>query len=87
MYQNFVAKLLDFGLARLGPPVDKSHVTTQAVGTYGYAAPEYINTGKLMFTYSDTIRLHNMNLIYLKLLEIMCHEHGHFLHLITVYTF
>ncbi|XP_057516629.1 probable serine/threonine-protein kinase CST [Amaranthus tricolor] len=45
--QNFEAKLSDFGLARLGPPVDKSHVTTQAVGTYGYAAPEYINTGHL----------------------------------------
>ena len=44
-FQNFEAKLSDFGLARLGPPVDKSHVTTQAVGTYGYAAPEYINTG------------------------------------------
>ncbi|KAL2895196.1 putative serine/threonine-protein kinase CST [Bienertia sinuspersici] len=42
--ENYVAKLSDFGLARLGPPVDKSHVTTQAVGTYGYAAPEYINT-------------------------------------------
>ncbi|XP_021754477.1 probable serine/threonine-protein kinase CST [Chenopodium quinoa] len=45
--ENFGAKLSDFGLARIGPPVDKSHVTTQAVGTYGYAAPEYINTGHL----------------------------------------
>ncbi|KAJ8433564.1 hypothetical protein Cgig2_018117 [Carnegiea gigantea] len=45
--KEFVAKLSDFGLARLGPPIDKSHVTTQAVGTYGYAAPEYINTGHL----------------------------------------
>lgn len=45
--ENFAAKLSDFGLARIGPPVDKSHVTTQAVGTYGYAAPEYINTGHL----------------------------------------
>ncbi|KAH9612212.1 hypothetical protein KSS87_021861 [Heliosperma pusillum] len=42
--ENYNAKLSDFGLARLGPPVDKSHVTTAAVGTYGYAAPEYINT-------------------------------------------
>ncbi|XP_021838252.2 probable serine/threonine-protein kinase CST [Spinacia oleracea] len=45
--ENFGAKLSDFGLARMGPPVDRSHVTTQAVGTYGYAAPEYINTGHL----------------------------------------
>lgn len=47
LHENYNAKLSDFGLARLGPPVDKSHVTTQAVGTYGYAAPEYINTGHL----------------------------------------
>ncbi|KAL9261467.1 putative serine/threonine-protein kinase CST [Drosera capensis] len=45
--QDFNAKLSDFGLARLGPANGSSHVTTQAVGTYGYAAPEYISTGHL----------------------------------------
>lgn len=45
--EDYVAKLSDFGLARLGPPIDKSHVTTKAMGTYGYVAPEYINTGHL----------------------------------------
>ncbi|KAL8144278.1 hypothetical protein V2J09_017310 [Rumex salicifolius] len=45
--ENYGAKLSDFGLARLGPSNGKSHVTTQAVGTYGYAAPEYIATGHL----------------------------------------
>ncbi|KAJ7957974.1 Protein kinase [Quillaja saponaria] len=40
-------KLSDFGLARSGPSSSKSHVTTQKIGTYGYAAPEYVATGHL----------------------------------------
>ncbi|KZV51530.1 putative receptor-like protein kinase-like [Dorcoceras hygrometricum] len=41
------AKLSDFGLARLGPTDGLSHVSTAVVGTVGYAAPEYIQTGRL----------------------------------------
>ncbi|PIN07862.1 Serine/threonine protein kinase [Handroanthus impetiginosus] len=41
------AKLSDFGLARLGPPEGLTHVSTAVVGTMGYAAPEYIQTGRL----------------------------------------
>ncbi|CAK9159654.1 unnamed protein product [Ilex paraguariensis] len=41
------AKLSDFGLARLGPSDGLSHVSTAIVGTVGYAAPEYIQTGRL----------------------------------------
>ncbi|KAI3705328.1 hypothetical protein L1987_75564 [Smallanthus sonchifolius] len=41
------AKLSDFGLARLGPKEGYSHVTTAVVGTMGYSAPEYIQTGRL----------------------------------------
>ncbi|XP_050384995.1 serine/threonine-protein kinase PCRK1-like [Argentina anserina] len=41
------AKLSDFGLARLGPSDGVSHVSTAVVGTVGYAAPEYIQTGHL----------------------------------------
>ncbi|KAL6346057.1 hypothetical protein AAG906_025337 [Vitis piasezkii] len=36
-----------FGLAKLGPSGGESHVTTRVMGTYGYAAPEYIATGHL----------------------------------------
>uniref|UniRef100_A0A0A9HNT6 non-specific serine/threonine protein kinase n=1 Tax=Arundo donax TaxID=35708 RepID=A0A0A9HNT6_ARUDO len=43
---NWNAKLSDFGLARLGPQ-EGSHVSTAVVGTIGYAAPEYIHTGRL----------------------------------------
>ncbi|KAL6609710.1 hypothetical protein ACP70R_039679 [Stipagrostis hirtigluma subsp. patula] len=44
---SFNAKLSDFGLAKLGPVGDKSHVSTRVMGTYGYCAPEYAMTGKL----------------------------------------
>ncbi|KAJ9185222.1 hypothetical protein P3X46_004880 [Hevea brasiliensis] len=44
---NYNAKLSDFGLARDGPTGDKSHVSTRVMGTYGYAAPEYVATGHL----------------------------------------
>ncbi|MCO5593659.1 hypothetical protein L7F22_047675 [Adiantum nelumboides] len=44
---DYTAKLSDFGLARDGPQGDKSHVSTRVMGTYGYAAPEYVMTGHL----------------------------------------
>lgn len=44
---DFNAKLSDFGLAKLGPVNGRSHVTTRIMGTYGYAAPEYMATGHL----------------------------------------
>ncbi|KAG7966938.1 hypothetical protein I3843_08G074400 [Carya illinoinensis] len=44
---DYNAKLSDFGLAKLGPASGYSHVTTRVMGTYGYAAPEYIATGHL----------------------------------------
>ncbi|CAO2835229.1 unnamed protein product [Amaranthus hypochondriacus] len=45
--ENFKAKLSDFGLAREGPTPGSSHVSTAVVGTHGYAAPDYIETGRL----------------------------------------
>lgn len=44
---DFNPKLSDFGLAKLGPTGDKSHVSTRVMGTYGYCAPEYALTGQL----------------------------------------
>ncbi|KAF1888876.1 hypothetical protein Lal_00036918, partial [Lupinus albus] len=44
---GFQPKLSDFGLAKLGPVGDKSHVSTRVMGTYGYCAPEYAMTGQL----------------------------------------
>ncbi|CAM6037431.1 unnamed protein product [Sphagnum compactum] len=44
---EYTAKLSDFGLAKDGPEGDKTHVSTRVMGTYGYAAPEYVMTGHL----------------------------------------
>ncbi|KAL2936827.1 putative serine/threonine-protein kinase PBL21 [Bienertia sinuspersici] len=44
---DFNARLSDFGLAKLGPVGDKTHVSTRVMGTYGYCAPEYAMSGKL----------------------------------------
>ncbi|XP_021908611.1 probable serine/threonine-protein kinase PBL19 isoform X1 [Carica papaya] len=45
--EEWNAKLSDFGLARLGPQEGSTHVSTAVVGTLGYAAPEYVQTGRL----------------------------------------
>ncbi|GMP57519.1 hypothetical protein CsSME_00021577 [Camellia sinensis var. sinensis] len=45
--ERYHPKLSDFGLAKLGPTGDKSHVSTRVMGTYGYCAPEYAMTGQL----------------------------------------
>ncbi|GLT92354.1 hypothetical protein SLE2022_101940 [Rubroshorea leprosula] len=45
--EQWNAKLSDFGLARLGPSEGLTHVSTAVVGTMGYAAPEYVGTGRL----------------------------------------
>ncbi|KAK6937660.1 Protein kinase domain [Dillenia turbinata] len=45
--KEFNAKLSDFGLAKLGPVGDNSHVSSRVMGTYGYCAPEYQRTGQL----------------------------------------
>ncbi|KAI3716658.1 hypothetical protein L1987_67679 [Smallanthus sonchifolius] len=47
--ENWNAKLSDFGFAREGPLDGRTHVSTSVVGTKGYAAPEYVQTGRLTF--------------------------------------
>lgn len=44
---EYEAKLSDFGLAKDGPTGDRTHISTNVMGTQGYAAPEYIATGRL----------------------------------------
>ncbi|XP_009377357.2 probable receptor-like protein kinase At2g42960 [Pyrus x bretschneideri] len=43
---EFNAKVSDFGLAKLLGS-GESHITTRVMGTFGYVAPEYANTGLL----------------------------------------
>ncbi|KAI3904424.1 hypothetical protein MKW98_014604 [Papaver atlanticum] len=61
---DFNAKLSDFGLAKMGPEGSETHVTTRVMGTYGYAAPEYVNTGHLT-TRSD---VYSFGVVLLELL-------------------
>ncbi|KAL5209693.1 hypothetical protein ABZP36_005316 [Zizania latifolia] len=45
--EDFRPKLSDFGLAKVGPVGDRTHVSTRIMGTYGYCAPDYLHSGKL----------------------------------------
>ncbi|KAG0453458.1 hypothetical protein HPP92_024762 [Vanilla planifolia] len=45
--EGYYPKLSDFGLAKLAPMGDDTHVSTRVMGTYGYCAPEYAKTGQL----------------------------------------
>lgn len=62
--ENFNPKLSDFGLAKLGPTGDKTHVSTRVMGTYGYCAPEYASTGQLT-TKSD---IYSFGVVFLELI-------------------
>ena len=62
--QDFNPKLSDFGLAKLGPTGDKSHVSTRVMGTYGYCAPEYVLTGQLT-TKSD---VYSFGVVFLEII-------------------
>ena len=62
--ENFNAKLSDFGLAKLGPTGNKSHISTRVMGTYDHCAPEYALTGQLT-TKSD---LYSFGVVFLEII-------------------
>ncbi|XP_073129762.1 probable serine/threonine-protein kinase PBL3 [Henckelia pumila] len=62
---EFNAKLSDFGLARPGPKEGNTHTSTEVRGTRGYAAPEYVATGKL----STKCDVYSFGVVLLELLS------------------
>ncbi|KAI3456433.1 hypothetical protein Pfo_013096 [Paulownia fortunei] len=63
--ENFNPKLSDFGLAKLGPTGGQDHVSTRVMGTYGYCAPEYAQTGQLT-TKSD---VYSFGVVFLEIIS------------------
>lgn len=47
--KDYHPKLSNFGLAKVGPVGEKTHVSTRVMGTHGCCAPEYAMTGQLTF--------------------------------------
>ncbi|KAK4491945.1 hypothetical protein RD792_002728, partial [Penstemon davidsonii] len=63
--ERFNPKLSDFGLAKLGPTGEQDHVSTRVMGTYGYCAPEYAQTGQLT-TKSD---VYSFGVVFLEIIS------------------
>ncbi|KAL4194285.1 hypothetical protein AMTRI_Chr05g67850 [Amborella trichopoda] len=82
--ENLEAKVADFGLSRLGPTEDDTHIWTIAAGTPGYVDPEYNITNKL----TEKSDVYSFGIVLLELISgqpaiILDEERLHIVHWVT----